>query len=68
MLYITTLEFRGILKLFLRLEMTPLGCSSSDIAIAQVSIKQKGSSMCISAKTEICQFVHIIIHNIISQA
>ena len=31
-----------------------------------VSIKLKGSSMCISAKTEICHFVHIIIiHNII---
>ena len=33
------------------------------------SIKLKGSSMCISAKTEICHFVHIIIiiiiHNII---
>ena len=29
-----------------------------------VSIKLKGSSMCISAKTEICHFVHIIIiHN-----
>jgi len=28
-----------------------------------VSIKQKGSSMCILAETEICHFVHIMNHN-----
>jgi len=32
------------------------------ILVPIVSIKQKGSSMCILAKTEICHFVHIHIH------